>query len=111
MEYVSEVLEVHSGDDMILMVDLGHDGLYKKVRARLHGVDTPDAYKAKSATEAGQVRDKVKALTRDRSCRIQLHSQGKGGWVVSMYLGVAEDAVCINKALIAEGYILEQRHG
>ena len=29
------VEEVHSGDDLILMVDLNVDCLYKKVRARL----------------------------------------------------------------------------
>lgn len=106
-QYHVDVVEVHSGDDLILMVDLGIDGLFKKVRARLHGVDTPDAYKLKISTEAGQVRKYVKQLTARKTCFIKVHSKCAGIWKVSLYIGSPDSAECINDILKAKGYIYE----
>lgn len=75
--------EVHSGDDFIILANLGVDGLFKRTRVRLHGVDAPNAYKAASFTEAGRVRDEVKKLVRDK-CLVEIISEGKGGWIVNM---------------------------
>ena len=89
--YQAKVEEVHSGDDLILMVELGHDSLFKRVRARLMGVDTPDAYKADPSTNAGRIRDKVKSLTRDKKCIVQVDSYRRGGWIVTLLVVEKED--------------------
>lgn len=102
--FKAEVKEVHSGDDLVLMIDLGFDGLFKRVRVRLRGVDTPDGYKAPANTEAGEVRNLVQGLTRKKKCSVEVHSVGGGGWVVSLFLGNPE-AECLNDLLISKGYI------
>lgn len=105
--YQAEVLEVHSGDDLILLVSIGIDSLYKKVRARLQGVDTPDAYKAGADTEAGKVRDRVTKLLKGKKCYITAHSQssGKGGWVVTLHLDSSMRSETLNEILCQEGYV------
>jgi len=104
------VEEVHSGDDLILMVDLNVDCLYKKVRARLQGVDTPDAYKAQADTQAGAIRDRVRKLTTGKQCFIDLHQQGRGGWIITLWVknGKGDDEPQnVNAMLKEEGYIYE----
>jgi len=105
--FVAEVQEVHSGDDMIILIDLGVDNLFKKVRARLHGVDTPDAYKEGPDTEAGRLRDRVKHLVKGKNVCIEVHNknQGKGGWLITMYFGVEPEGESLNTVLRDEGYI------
>ena len=110
--YAVSVEEVHSGDDFVVMVNLGIDGLYKKVRVRLQGVDTPNAYKAKLGTEAGLLRDEMKRMTSGR-CRMDLVSEGRGGWLVVLYAFVSDDKyheeVNINELLKKRGYIYKGR--
>lgn len=105
--YLAEVQEVHSGDDLVLLVSLGIDNLYKKVRVRLQGVDTPDAYKAGSDTKAGKIRDQVNRLVKGKKCAIQVHTQssGKGGWVVTLYLDANTQTETLNEILRQEGYV------
>lgn len=105
--YTAEVIEVRSGDDLTLMVDLGIDGLHKKVRARLQGVDTPDAYQATNGSEAGKVRNDVRVLTRNKTCTIDVHSAHKNGWIITLYIDdhSSNPPVCLNKALIEKGYV------
>lgn len=102
--YDAQVEEVHSGDDLVLMVNLGIDGLFKRVRARLHGVDTPNAFRAKTDTEAGEVRDEVKRLTAGR-CKIEVIVQSKGGWLVQLYAERDGQQVCVNEVLKSRGYV------
>jgi hypothetical protein len=104
----AEVLEVHSGDDLVVLADLGVDSLYKRVRVRLYGVDTPDAYKAAADTEAGQIRDKVARRVKGKKCAMEVHSQGKASWVVTLFVGVKADAYSLNNILIEEGYVFSQ---
>lgn len=102
------VEEVHSGDDLILMVDLGVDALYKKVRARLAGVDTPDAYKAGQDTEAGEVRELVRKLTRDKKCFLDLQNFGKGGWIVVLHIKDSNgEALNLNQYLMEQGHVYQ----
>lgn len=104
------VEEVHSGDDLILMVDLNVDALYKKVRARLQGVDTPDAYKAQADTQAGAIRDRVRKLTQGKQCFVDLHQQGRGGWIITLWVmnGKGDENIQnVNGMLKEEGYIYE----
>jgi hypothetical protein len=103
--YEARVEEVHSGDDFILLVDLGIDGLFKKVRARLFGVDAPNAYRARPDSEAGRIRDEVRALVGSR-CVIELVSTGKGGWIVTLlYHDTAGVTRALNQLLQARGYV------
>lgn len=109
VKYEAEVVEVHSGDDMVLMVNLGVDGLYKRVRARLHGVDTPDAFRSANTTKAGEVRDQVRKITRDKECTITVHTTGKGGWIVTLEAPDGENLVNINELLIEQGFVYQSR--
>lgn len=102
--YEARVEEVHSGDDFILMVNLGVDGLFKKVRARLYGVDAPNAFKSSPTTEAGVVRDEVRKLVVGK-CRIELVAEGKGGWIVRLFIQQGADMVCLNDILRSRGYV------
>lgn len=106
--YDVQVMEVLSGDDMVLMVDLGVDGLFKKVRARLHKVDTPDAFRSSPESEAQAVRRDVLALISGKTCYVDVHSSKKSGWIVTLYTESAEngdDTVCVNTYLTGMGYI------
>jgi hypothetical protein len=104
--YKAVVEKVHSGDDLILMVDLGVDSLYKRVRARLQGVDTPDAYKANAETEAGRIRERVRRLVSHKHCIVDVHTTGKGGWVVTLYVALDnEELMNVNDVLRAMGFV------
>lgn len=103
-----KVLEVHSGDDMIVMVDLNMDSLFKKVRVRLHEVDTPDAYRLSSDTQAGKIRDIVKQKVANQDVLIDLYSVRKGGWIATVwYLDKGEKAN-LNEFLKSLGYIFKE---
>jgi len=106
MSYAAKVVEVHSGDDVVLMVDLGVDGLFKRVRARLHKVDTPDAYKSDSKSEAGKIRDKVRTMVADKECIVTVHAPRKSGWIVTLHVITnPQNCVNLNEHLISQGYI------
>lgn len=103
--YEAEVKEVHSGDDFIVMINLGVDGLYKKTRVRLYGVDAPNAYKSRADTEAGRVRDEAKQLVNGK-CLIEVVAEGKGGWIVNMTVfDDANQPVCLNTLMRERGYV------
>ncbi len=103
--YEARVEEVHSGDDFIVMVKLGVDGLCKRTRVRLYGVDAPNAYKAKPETEAGKVRDDAKKLVNGR-CLIEVVAEGKGGWIVNMTVFDDDNQpVCLNTLMRERGYV------
>lgn len=112
-KYSAKILEVISGDDLQLFVDLGIDDLFKKVRVRLHGVDTPDAYHAKPDTAAGRVRDQVRELARKKDCVIDVHEQRRGGWIVTLHLQVPGDqsSLNLNEALIEQGFVFRNKKG
>jgi hypothetical protein len=107
--FSAEVQEVYSGDDLVLMVDLGIDNLHKRIRARLFGVDTPDAYKAEVSTIAGKIREEVKRLTKGNICTITLHSERRTGWIVSLYLlnRANGERMSLNQHLIDQGYVFK----
>lgn len=103
--YEATVAEVHSADDFILMVNLGVDGLYKRTRVRLHGVDAPNAYKARADTEAGMIRDEVKDLLAGK-CLVDVVSEGKGGWIADITVfDSSNQPKSLNTLLRDRGYI------
>lgn len=104
--YWVEVHEVYSGDDLVLLVDLGVGGLFKRTRARLRGVDTPSAFRASDATEAGEVRELLRRTIAGGRCSILLHAEGKGGWLVTLYVHTNQEApVNVNEMLTERGYV------
>lgn len=107
--FTAEVQEVYSGDDLVLMVDLGIDNLHKRVRARLFGVDTPDGYREDGSSAAGKVREEVKKLVKGAICTITLHSERRTGWIVSIYLmnRASGDRISLNQHLIDQGYVFK----
>ncbi len=103
--YEAKVEEVHSGDDFIVMVNLGVDGLYKKTRVRLYGVDAPNAYKARADTDAGRVRDEAKSLVSGK-CLVEVVAEGKGGWIVNMTIfDDNNQPICLNTLMRERGYV------
>ena len=104
----AEVLEVHSGDDLVVLANLGVDNLFKKVRVRLYGVDTPDAYKASPGTEAGNIRDRVSSMVKGKKCLIEVHSQGRSSWVVTLYPGLDGTVESLNDILKSEGHVFNK---
>lgn len=109
--YRVEVEEVHSGDDVVVMVDLGIDKLFKRVRCRLAGVDTPNAFKAKGDSEAGLLREEVRELISGCTAYIEVVAEGKGGWLVTL---IAQDQktgneLNINEYLKGRGFVYKGR--
>ncbi len=102
--FAGKIEEVHSGDDFIILVDLGIDGLLKRTRVRLSGVDAPNAYKASADTEAGRIRDEIKAIAPGR-CTLTLISEGKGGWIAIVSVERAGETICLNTLLQNRGYV------
>jgi len=108
--YAVQIEEVRSGDDLIVLVNLGVDNLHKRVRVRLAGVDTPDAYKVAAQTEAGQLRDTVRRLVRG-TCFIKVRRQTSASWLVELLVVPAGAApedpmnlLNVNTWLIERGY-------
>lgn len=96
--------EVHSGDDFIGLVDLGVDGLFKRTRIRLAGVDAPNAYKAGPETTAGKIRDEIKKLTSGK-CSLRLVAEGRGGWVAEVDVDTPTGVINLNSLLQDRGYV------
>ncbi len=102
--FACRVEEVHSGDDLMVFVDLGVDGLWKRTRVRLHGVDAPNAFRASPSTEAGKVRDEVKRLTAGK-CYLHLVREGGGGWIAELDAETPSgETININSLLQDKGY-------
>lgn len=103
-EYVCEVREVFSGDDLIVLVDLGVENLWKRQRVRLSGVDTPNAIAAREDTEAGNVRREIRMLARGKKAKLTVVSRNMSSWVVTLVVHTPEGDVNVNEKLIAAGY-------
>lgn len=104
--YEVTTYEVHSGDDFVFMVDLGVGGLFLRTRCRLHGVDSPNAYKAKPDTEAGELREEIRRLLSRGRCFIEVISEGRGGWIVKLTVVPHDgDPICVNTMLRQRGYV------
>lgn len=106
--FFCRIEQVHSGDDLLAMVDLGIDGLHKRTRLRLRGVDTPDAYKEKADSRAGGVREQVRRMVLNKTCDITVHAEGKGGWIVTLHFEDQGEPLCLNDLLMEMGYVYKR---
>lgn len=111
--YRAEVINVFSGDDLILMIDLDVDGLHKRQRVRLYGIDTPNAVNCADDSEAGKVRCFVRALTKGKSATLRVHSRVGNSWVgvVTVDAGPGREAINLNDVLAAKGYQFSRDFG
>ena len=110
-QYPCEVREVFSGDDLVVFIDLGVEGLWKRQRVRLAGVDTPNAVGAAEDTEAGRVRREIRQLARHRRGVLTVVSKSMNSWVCTLIVEtsqVKEGAVSVNDWLIARGYVFKR---
>lgn len=110
-QFPCEVREVFSGDDLVVMVDLGVESLWKRVRVRLAGVDTPNALGASDDTEAGRVRKEIRNMTRGRRGVITVVSRNLSSWVCVLVVeqsGTKEGVVCVNDWLVGKGYVFKR---
>lgn len=103
-EFLCEVREVFSGDDLVVMVDLGVQNLWMKQRVRLSGVDTPNAISAGADTAAGAVRNEVRMLARNKKAKLTIVSKNTSSWVVTLVVQTPEGEVNLNDRLIAQGF-------
>lgn len=110
-QFPCEVREVFSGDDLVVMVDLGIENLWKRQRIRLAGVDTPNAVGAPDDTEAGRIRKEIRTMTRGRRGVITVISRNLNSWVCSLVVeatGTPDGVVCVNDWLIGKGYVFKR---
>lgn len=108
--FEADVLEVLSGDDLILMVNLGVEDLYKRQRVRLKDVETPNAIGQGDGTEAGKVRKQVTQLCRNRKVQIARLNQTAHAWVVTLRILVPDsEPIHLNELLIKQGYAFDRR--
>jgi endonuclease YncB( thermonuclease family) len=107
--YVGEVREVFSGDDLVILVDLKVEDLWKRQRVRLHGVDTPNAVNAGAGTEAGKLRTYVRNLVKGRRVQVTIISKINNSWVAIVNVETPEGLHNLNDDLIGQGYRYQQR--
>lgn len=105
------VLEVYSGDDVIVMVDLGVESLHKKVRFRLQGVDTPNGIGAPKSSEAGKLRSYVQQLCRNQKVRITVTKRDRNHWLGILEIERGGTRLNVNEDLIRQGYKFTQERG
>lgn len=107
-QYKAEVHEVFSGDDLIVMLDLGVDNLFKRVRFRLHGVDTPNAMGRGAGTDADKVRRYVQKLCLNKQVAVRPVQKTLNYWVGVLEVVNGDTPHNLNDDLIAQGFIFKR---
>mgnify|MGYP002759370126 CR=1 FL=1 len=106
--YEGRVEGVFSGDDLVIMVDLRTEDLFKRQRVRLDGVDTPNAVGLPEDSPAGKVRKEVLSLVRNRSVRISRIRRKSTSWVAVVEI-LGDRPLNLNDYLIQKGYDFKRR--
>lgn len=108
--YYAKSVRVVSGDDLVLMVDLGVDGLYKRTRVRLRGVDVPTAFNAPADSLGSLVRNEVDSLVSNRNLAVDVYEQSRRGWIVVVRIPDNDgEEKNLNDYLIGQGYVFSGR--
>jgi hypothetical protein len=108
---VESVKNIYSGDDLILLLDLGHDGLYRLTRCRLVGVDAPSTFNNDNK-EAVKLKNFVsKALNASAESYVEVSAYLNNSWLVTLYTKDAETLayISLNQVLINNGYVFTRR--
>jgi len=107
---IDSVKNIYSADDLILMLDLGHDGLYRLTRCRLSGVDAPSAFNSDNA-EAVKLKNFVsKVLSESTESYVETVSYRNNSWLVTLYTKDQKTNafISLNRVLINNGYIFKK---
>lgn len=107
---IESVKNIYSADDMILMLDLGYDGLFKVTRCRLMGVDAPSTYN-QSNLEGENLKAFVsKALNQSKESYVEVVSFRNNSWLVNLFTKDPETKTytSINKLLMNSGYVFKR---
>lgn len=110
--YSCLVTEVFSGDDLVALVDLGVESLWKRQRIRLYGVDTPNAVKMADDTEAGRIRSLVRGIVRNRRGLLTVYQRNSASWVCGLVVEADQShngAINLNSWLIDKGYVFNRK--
>jgi len=119
--YQARVLRVVDGDTIDVMVDLGFS-TFRKIRCRLHGLDTPEVYGVKKDSleyAAGKrASEFVRAWVAAQGAVVLIHSK-KGARIVKgddkygRYVVVVhgEDPKSLNEVLIEKGFAEAKDYG
>jgi len=108
--FQAKVEEVNSGDDLVLMVDLGVDGLHKRQRVRLKDVDTPSQIRRGRLGEAEEVRRLVRDLCLGKLVEIHIAHKTAHAWVVTLYIPSGAGPENLNQLLMSKGYAYGRDH-
>lgn len=108
--FKAKVEEVNSGDDLILMIDLGVEGLHKRQRVRLKDVDTPSQVRRGRMGEAEEVRRLVTDLCLGKTVELHLAHKTAHAWVVTLHFPSASGLENLNQLLIGKGYAYGRNH-
>jgi endonuclease YncB( thermonuclease family) len=106
--YEGQVLDVFSADDLMVMLDLGVDDLHKRMRIRLHGVDTPNGLGSPKGTEAGELRRKIRELCYKQKIKVTVISKAVSSWVAVVEVKTSTGLFNVNADLIAQGYVFKR---
>ena len=107
--YDADLQSVMSADDLILMVDLGVEDLYKRVRVRLAGVDAPNALHESDQSEAGRARQRVRQMIGRCRLRVSVESVRSSSWICTVEIVSATGQfINLNRLLIDEGYVFKK---
>jgi hypothetical protein len=109
--FSAEVCSVFSGDDLVLLIDLGLEDLYKKKRVRLDGVDTPSAINQGPDTEAGKVRTYVHDLLKRKKLKFTITANAANSWIGVLTVQCPAGPIVLNEVLIAQGYKFNREKG
>jgi len=108
---IEAVKNIYSGDDLILLLDLGHDGLYRLTRCRLVGVDAPSTFNNDNE-EAIKLKNFVsKALNNSSDSYVEVSSYLNNSWLVTLFTKDKETQAytSLNQVLINNGYVFNKR--
>lgn len=95
-KYSVEVIRINTIDDLVGYIDLGHDSLYKKVKMRLLGIQSPE----QDTIYLSTIKE-MKKMQGTR-CTITLHFKRGNSWIVTLWDSLGCN---INEKLAKEGFI------
>ena len=80
-------------------------------RARLAGVDAPDAYKKGADTPEGKLREEIRQLLRTSDVKVRVDDETKTSLRVTLVYTPkgTKDTINLNDQLVERGYIFKRR--
>lgn len=102
--FKADVIAIFSADDLILMIDLGVDQLYKRKRVRLYNVLVPNAVRQAFDSDAGQLRGFVRGLITGKTVKLTVMGYAENSWTGIVEVESGGRMINVNELLISKGY-------